>query len=73
MVSDVDLTQTQLKIAIVFDQTHIRYIDRGIISVQYDKARAGSENIEQCQIWTLLLPVLDVHQIQTQLKIANSY
>ena len=70
-VSDVDQTQTQLKIAKVSDQTHIRHIDRGILPVQYDKATAGSENIEQCQILTPLIPVLDVNQTQTQLKIAN--
>ena len=45
-VSDVDQTQTQLKIANVSDQTHIRHIDQGILPVRYDKATAGSENIE---------------------------
>ena len=70
-VSDVDQTQTQLKIANVSDQTHIRHIDQGILPVRYDKATAGSENIEQCLILTPLIPVLDVNQTQTQLKIAN--
>ena len=67
MVSDVNQTQTQLKIANVSDQTHI---DQGILPVRYDKATAGSENIERCQILTPLIPVLDVDQPQTQLKIA---
>ena len=71
LVFDVDQTQTQLKIANVSDQTHIRLIDQGILPVRYDKATAGSENIEQCQILTPLIPVLDVDQTQTQLKIAN--
>ena len=71
MVLDVDLTQTQLKIAIVFDQTHIRHIDRGILPVPYDKATAGSENIERCQILTPLIPVSDIDQTPTQLKTAN--
>ena len=44
-VLDVNQTQTQLKIANVYYQTHIRHIDQGILSVQYDKATAGSENI----------------------------
>ena len=70
-VSDIDQTQTQLKIANVSDQTHIRHIDRGILPVRYDKATAGSENIKRCQILTPLIPVLDVDQTQTQLKIAN--
>ena len=70
-VSDVNQTQTQLKIANVSDQTHIRHIDQGILPVQYDKATAGSENIERCQILTPLILVLDVNQTQTQLKIAN--
>ena len=48
-------TQTQLKIANVSNQTHIRHIDRGILPVSYDKATAGSENIEKCQIWTPLI------------------
>ena len=68
---DVDQTQTQLKIAKVSDQTHIRYIDQEIPPVQYEKATAGSENIKQCQIWTPLIPVSDVDQTQTQLKIGN--
>ena len=67
----VDQTQTQLKIANVSDQTHIRHIARGILPVQYDKAIAGSENIEQCQILTPLIRVSDVDQTQTQLKIGN--
>ena len=70
-VWDLDQTQTQLKIANVSDQTHIRHIDQGILPVRYDKATAGSENIEQCQILIPLIPVLDVNQTQTQLKIAN--
>ena len=49
-VSDVDQTQTQLKIANVSDQTHIRHINQGILPVRYDKATAGYENIKQCQI-----------------------
>ena len=64
-VLDVDQTQTQLKIANVSDQTHIRHIDRGILPVRYDKATAGSENIERCQILTPVIPVLDVDQTQT--------
>ena len=67
-VLNVDQTQTQLKIANVSDQTHI---DRGILPVQYEKATDGSENIERCQILTLLIPVLDLDQTQTLLKIAN--
>ena len=70
-VSDVNKTQTQLKIAKVSDQTHIRHIDRGILPVGYDKATAGSEKIEQCQILTPLIQVLVVDQTQTLLKIAN--
>ena len=70
-VSDVDQTQTQIKIANVSDQTHIRHINRGILPIRYDNATAGSDNIKQCQILTPLLPVLDVIQTQTQLKIAN--
>ena len=70
-VSDVYQTQTQLKIANVSYQTHIRHIDQGITPVRYDKAAAGSENIEKCQILTPLIPVSDVDQTQTQLKIAN--
>ena len=61
----------KLQIANVSDQTHIRHIDRGILPVQYDKAKAGSENIKGCQILTPLIPVLDISQTQTQLKIAN--
>ena len=70
-VLDVDQTQTQLKIANVSDQTHIRHIKQGILPVRDDKATAGSENIKQCQILTPLIPVSDVDQTQTQLKIAN--
>ena len=70
-VLDVNQTQIQLKIANFSDQTHIRDINRGILPVPYDKATAGSENIERCQIFTPLIPVLDVDQPQTQLKIAN--
>ena len=70
-VSDIDQTQTQVNIANVSNQTHITHIDQGIPPVQYDKATAGSENIEQCQIFTPLIPVSDVDQTQTQLKIAN--
>ena len=71
-VLPVDQIQTQLKIANVSDQTHIRHIDQGILPVWYDKATAGSENIKRCQILTLLIPVSDVDQTQTQLKIANA-
>ena len=70
-VLDVNQTQTQLKIANVSDQTHIRHINQGILPVQYDKATAGSENMKQCQILTPLIPVSDVNQTQTQLKIAK--
>ena len=70
-VSDNNQTQTQLKIANVSDQTHIRHIQQGILPVQYDKATARSENIRRCQILTPLIPVWDVDQTQTQLKIAN--
>ena len=70
-VSDVDQTQTQLKIANVSDQTHIRHINRGILPVRYDKATAGSENIKQYQILTPLIPVSDIDQTQTQVKIVN--
>ena len=70
-VSDIDQTQTQLQIANFSDRTHIRDINRGILPVPYDKATAGSENMEQCQIFTPLIPVSDVDQTQTQLKIAN--
>ena len=65
LVSDIDQTQTQLKIANVSDQTHIRHIDRGILPVRYDKTTAKSENIEQCQILTPVIPVLDIDQTQT--------
>ena len=71
LVSDVDQTQTQLKIANVSNQTHIRHIDLGILPRQYNKATAGSANIRKCQILTPLILVLDVDQTQTQLKIAN--
>ena len=71
LVSDLNQTQTQLKIANVSDQTHIRHIDKGILPAQYDNPTAGSENIEQCQILTPPIPVLEVNQTQTQLKIAN--
>ena len=70
-VLDIDQTQTQLNIANVSDQTHIRHINQGILPVCYDKATTGSENIDQCQILTPLIPVLYVNQTQTQLKIAN--
>ena len=70
-VSDVDQTQTQLKIANVSDQTHNGHINRGILPVRYDKAKAGSENIERCQILTPLIPVSDIDQNQSKLKIAN--
>ena len=46
-------------------------INQGIIPVRYEKATVGSENIEQCQILTPLIPVLDIYQTQNQLKIAN--
>ena len=71
LVSNVYQTQTQLKIANVSDQTHIRHIDRGILPVRYDKATAGSDNIELCQILTPLIQVSDIDQTQTQLQIAN--
>ena len=71
LVLDINQTQTQLKIANDSNQTHIRHIDQGILPVLYDKARAGSENIKQCQILTPLIPVSDVDQTQTQLKIEN--
>ena len=71
LVSDVNQTQTQLKIANVSDQTHIRHIDQGLLPVRYGKATSGSENIEQCQILTPLILVSDINQTQTQLKIAN--
>ena len=68
LVSDVNQTQTQLRIANVSDQTHIRHIDRGILPVGYDKATAGSDNIKRCKILTPLIPVSDVGQTQTQLE-----
>ena len=64
LVWDVNQNQTQLKIANVSYQTHIRYIDRGILPDRYDKATAGSENIKECQILTPLIPVSDVNQTQ---------
>ena len=70
-VLDVNQTQTQLKIANVSDQTHIRHIDQGIIQFRYDKATVGSENIKRCQILTPLISISDVDQTQTQLKIVN--
>ena len=72
-VSDVNQTQTQLKITNVSDQTHIRYNDQGILPVPYDKAKARSENIKRCQILTPLILVSDIDQTQTQLKIANVF
>ena len=71
LVSVVDQTKTQLKIRNVSDQTHNRHIYRGILPVRYDKATAGFENIERCQILSPLILVSDVDQTQTQLKIAN--
>ena len=71
LVLNFDQNQTQLKIANFSSQTHIRHIDQGILPVRNDKAKAGSENIKQCKILTPLIPVLDVDQTQTQLKIAN--
>ena len=68
---DVDQTQTQLKISNVSNQTYIRHIDQGILPVRKYKATAGSENIKQCQILTYLIPVWDIDQTQTQLKIEN--
>ena len=70
-VLEIDQTQSQLKIANGSNQTHIRNIDQGILPARYDKAKAGSEIIEGCQILTPLIPVLDVDQTQTQVKIAN--
>ena len=70
-LSDVDQTQTQLKISNVSNQTHIKHINRVILPVHFDKATPGSENIKQCQILTPLIPVSVVDQTQTQLKIAN--
>ena len=71
LVSDINQTQTQVKIVNVSDQTHIRHIDQGILPVRYDKATAVSENIKRCQILTPLIPVSDIDQTQNQLKIAN--
>ena len=71
LVSDVDQTQTQLKIANVSDQTHNSHIDQGILPVWYDTATGGSENIKRCQILAPLIQVSVVDQTQTQLKIAN--
>ena len=68
---DFDQTQSQLKIANASDQTQIRHINQGILPVRYDKARAGSENMERCQTLTPLIPVSDADQSQTQLKIEN--
>ena len=70
-VLDVEKTQIQLKIANVSDQSHIRHINRWILTVPYDKATAGPENIERCQVLTSIILVLDVDQTQIQLKIAN--
>ena len=70
-VLDVNQTQTQIKIANVSDQTRIRHIDREILSVRYEKARAGSENIKRYQILTPLILVSDIDQTQTLLKIAK--
>ena len=71
MVSEVDQTQTLLKIANVSDQTHIRHIDRGILPVKNDKTTAESDNNKPCYILTPLILVSDVDQTQTLLKIAN--
>ena len=46
-------------------------MDRGILPARYDKATAGSEKIERCQILSPLIPVWDIDQTQTPLKIAN--
>ena len=70
-VLDINQTQTQLKIANVFNKTHIRHMDQGILPVLYDKPTAGSENIDRCQMLTPLIPFLNVNQTQTQIKIAN--
>ena len=70
-VLEVDQTQTQLKIANVSDQSHIRHIDRGILPRRYDKATTGSENIKRCQVLTPLILVSDINQTQTQVKIVN--
>ena len=71
LVLDVNQTQTQLKIANVSDQTHIRHIDRGILPVKNDKTTVESDNNKQCYILTPHILVSDVDQTQTQLKIAN--
>ena len=42
-------------------------------SLKIANVSAGSENIEQCQILTPLIPLSDVDQTQTQLKIANVF
>ena len=49
----------------------MRHINQEILQVGYDKATAGSENIERCQMLTPLIPGSHVDQSQTQLKIAN--
>ena len=69
---NVNQTQTELKIANVSNQTHIRHIAQGILLIRYDKATAGYENMKRCQILTPLIPDSDVDQTQTQLKIANA-
>ena len=71
MVSEVDQTQTLLKIANVSDQTHIRHIDRGILPVKNDKTTAESDNKKRCYILTPHILVSDVDQTQTLLKISN--
>ena len=70
-VSDVKQSKTQLKIANVSNQFHIRHVNRWILTVPYDKATAGPENIERCQVLTSIILVSDVDQTQIQLKIAN--
>ena len=60
-----------INIANVSNQTHIRHIDRWILTFQSDKTTAGSENSELCHILTSLITVSDVNQTQTQLRIAN--
>ena len=71
MVSELDQTQTLLKIVNVSDQTHIRHIDRGILPVKNDKTTAESDNNKPCYILTPLILVSDVDQTQTLLKIAK--
>ena len=71
LVSDVDQTQTLLKIANVSDQTHIRYINRGILPVWYNKATGESEDSKHYHVLTPFILVSDVNQTQTLLKIAN--